>query len=473
MRRSFIGVLAVLALGGAAAADVVWPAKRPSPPTAAAITPGGVWGCPWVYAGNGRAWLHLINAGNESSRIRITYVRDDAPSVVSNLVLGARHAASLPFNMALKKATAAIVEYAGGDLFASRTAIVEDAGARRSGGAGAACSRASTGVLAVPTGSTLNADTTLSILNPATSDATVDVSLVTIDDEIKPERLQGFVVPRRSRRTIRIGDYAFDEGRAGAVVHIRSGRVVVDGLLATGTGLTLVPAQEPASSMIGLAISERGSARLDALAPGENDLVIRASLLGTDSRTVLGEPSDKGLEALVPATFALTARSAAMAVTLESREGGPFVAATRWHAGSLGPASSRRRVDLAAATGLVAARRLVAVSGPPASGAQTKIVIANPGETPAAVTLTLMRGTNPVSLGVRTVAAGRVVAFDAGRFGGVVGVEASSDVPVAMMLAGLAPQAKFFAAFAIAAVPFGGSPSVAVDIDERAGVPAS
>jgi hypothetical protein len=472
MRRSILAVFAVLVLGGAATADVVWPAKRPKPRTVPAVAPGGVWGCPYLYAGNGRAWLHLVNAGEEASRIRITYVRDDASAVISNLVLAGRHAGSLTFNTALRRPTAAIIEYAGGAVFASRTAIVSNAGAKRSGALGAACTRAATGVLAVPTGSTLNADTMISILNPATSDATVDVSLVTRDDELRPERLQGLVIPRRSRRMVRIGDYAFDEGAAGAIIHIRSGRVVADGLLATGAGLAIVPAQEPVSSLVGLAIAERGSARLDALAPGENDLVLRSSLLTIDSQTVFADPTEHGLEARIPATFGLAGRAPAIAVTLESRDGGTFVAATRWQAGTLAGQSVPRRIDIAAAPGLLLGRRLVAVSGPPASGSQTKIVIANPGETAAAVTLTLLRGSNQVVIGVRTVEAGRVLTLDAGRFGGVVGIVASSDQPVAMMLTGLAPQPKFFAAFAIGAIPMLDPPSVPVEIVERVGVPA-
>ncbi|MGH3113180.1 MAG: hypothetical protein ACRDOP_06915, partial [Gaiellaceae bacterium] len=275
------------------------------------------------------------------------------------------------------------------------------------------------------------------------------------------------VVPRRSRRTVRLGDYAFDAAAAGAVVNIRSGRLVVDGLLATNAGIALVPVRRPATSLVGLALNERGSARLDVMAPGENDLALRASLLTGDSRTVFAKPSEEGLEALVPTTFAMPAGSPGVAATFEMIDGGPFVMATRWHAGF----ASGRRIDVAAVPGLVAARRLVAASGPPANGVQTKIVLANPGDTAAAVTITLLRSRSPVTLGVRTVPPGRVLVFDAGRIGGAIGIEASSDAPIAMMLAGGAPQSKFFAAFAIGAVPVIDPPSVAVEVGERAGIP--
>jgi hypothetical protein len=67
------------------------------------------------------------------------------------------------------------------------------------------------------------------VANPFETDAAIDVELLTTDGPETPELLQNVGVPARTTRTIDLNEFAPEREDLGAVVNVRSGRVVAEG----------------------------------------------------------------------------------------------------------------------------------------------------------------------------------------------------------------------------------------------------
>jgi hypothetical protein len=471
-RPQALGFVVAALVAAGIAVDQVSPAVPPPPVQVAPLSSGGVWGCPFVYAGNGRAWLHLANAGTDPSVVRVSFVRDRARRIVQEVRLGPGQAATLPADTRLGRASGAIVEYAGGEVFASRTAVFDapvGLSAARRGAVGAPCSRAGEETIVAPSSSTLAAETTLVLLNPSSSDALVDVSFAEGGDEFTPEKLSRVVVPARGRRQFRAGDFAFDVRALAIIVRVRSGRVVADALVATSSGLVLSPGRPPSPSLVAIASTSGGSARVDVAALGDQDAIVAATSLSPAGRTAL-----EALAGEVPADAPVVAglgpaKAAAVAASLALREGPGLVATAVWAVGS-----AAGRGDFAASEARPPARRIVAVAGPPAVSQQMRLLVANPNDGDATFSVTILTAGGPVSAPGLTdvrLAAGRTTALSLPPAAGTLGAALVSDLAVGMTLAATVAGSRDAVAFGIAGVEVSRSPPVGITLDQRLGVP--
>ncbi|GAC1412045.1 MAG: hypothetical protein NVSMB57_07400 [Actinomycetota bacterium] len=466
-RRWPVGLVVLLLLTGGIVLDRVSPARAPHVAAIDPVAPGGLLACPFLFSGNGRSWMHFANSGNVASKITWTTVREKAPPIFKTFSLDAGRAVTMPLDPSVHEPAGAIVDYAGGEVVASRTSVF-NAGAARHGGIGAPCTRAGERVLIVPNGATLNSETSVILLNPGTSDALADVSLGSDGQQSAPEGLKNIVVPARGRSTIRVGDFAFDQKAVAAIVTVRTGLLAADGIVASANGISLTPAVAPGTEFAGVAPADGGSMITDVVAYGENDAVTDASLMTREGSTAFANlPQD--LAPFTPSAVSPSeTKSATLGVDLSLRDGSDFAASLRWVV-----RLSNGRSDVGSAMMIEPAPRLVAVTGDPVGGAQSRILIGNPSEAPATVHITLItaagRGTGAFQ--DPTLEPGSVVSIPAGSVKGPFAVLAESTQPIVMTIAS-SVVGKDVVAFGISGLPRDTADPVVIEQDSRLGVPA-
>ena len=468
LRRWGLALVAVLALAGAGLTDRFAPASPYLPKADAPATPGGAWGCPFVKAAGSPGWLHLANFGDVAARVRVTYIPDRRQPVTQVFELGAGRAGTVGTPAAIRAVSAgAIVEYAGGEVVVSRTAFLTANGG--TGGAAASCARPGTQAVVVPDGSTLQVETSLVLLNPGTSDAVVDISLVFDGQELEPESLRGRVVPARGRLVIREGDFAFDEAAVAGVIRARSGRIVAEALLASRGLIELVPAVGPIGESVAIAHTA-GGINFSAVTVGDVDALADARTLTAAGQGIF-EPLAGGLPPNTPRVAGPGGGvpEGPVAVAASSSTA-PVALGARWRVIGRGGATEQ-----AATAGVQPAHRMSAVVGPPAS--ELRLLIANPTERDSKVSVVVVTEagrTTPAALQAATVEAGSTVELrlnDLGGSGSVGVLLVATGAPLAAAIQAVAVQPSF-GVYAISAVPELPQIDVAVDPDARAGVPA-
>lgn len=482
MRRLWVGVIVVAALAGAGLADRL---REPVPPTPAAdapAEPGGVWVCPVVKVAGAQGFIHLVNTGEQRSTVRITFIPDGRKPVEQALTIDARHAATVSTPAPITpQAAGAVVEYAGGAVTVSRTVLIGGLGDVPRGAvpgglaAGAAsCARPGGVLQVVPQGATLRTETQLVIMNPGTSDAVVDIALVSGGDEVRPVSLQGRVVPARRRLVVREGDFVFDRPAIAAVIRADSGRIVADALMVAPAFADVVPGMNATRDLVTLASSARGGAAFSTVDVEEEDAVIKAYVLSAGGRTAY-PPLATGLppnapqlaaaptDGIPPGAVALAATSSTSAIALGSR----------WSI-----RASAGRVETAVSAGVLPANEAVAVLGTPATTNALRVLIANPDEAEAILrvrVITESGAIDPPKLQDVHVGPGRTATLTLTglKNGATVGVVVSSvGARIAATLEAIAAPRGSFAAYAVAALPVLAVPEVAVEPDPRQGVPA-
>lgn len=472
LRRWGLTVFVVLSLTGAGLADRLAPAEPRLPSPDRPAEPGGVWACPFLKAAASPGWLHFANFSEQPSHVRVTYLPDRRPPVTQVFDIGPGRAGTVGSPAAIRAAAAgAIVEYAGGDVVVSRTAFLSANGG--TGGAAAPCGRPGAAALVASQGSTLGVDSQLILLNPGTSDALVDVSLLFDGNELEPESLRGKIVPARGRLVIREGDFAFDEPAVAGVVRIRSGRVVVDALLAARGLIELVPAVGAARETVAIGNATGGGLAFTAVAVGDADAVTDSRTLSLDGQSVF-EPLAGGLPPSTPrvsglAEDAVPRGPVAVAATSSTS---PLALGARWQIVGRGGV-----VDQAATFAVPPSFSASAVIGPPAVPTDLRLVIANPTEQDAVLSVTVVTdaGTSrPAELQRVSLAAGHAAALtlaSAGRSGtvGVLIRSVGARIAAAIQAVAFKPA---FGAYAVTAIPDLPRAPVAVEPDPRAGVPA-
>ena len=472
-RRTAILALAVLAIGGAALADRLKPPAPPVPAGVRPAEPGGVWVCPVVKLPGIGGYIHLLNSGRDAAAVRISFVVDVGNRVEQSLSVPPRRAVSIGTPPGLRsKGAGAIVEYSGGQLTVSRSTYIGTATSISAGAA--ACSRPGGVVQVVPQGATLRTETQLVLLNPSVADAVVDIALLVGGQKIRPVSLQGRVVPARRRLVIREGDFAFDARSVAAEITAQTGRIVADGVVATGSFVDLIPGVNATRDLVAMASTARGPAAFTAVAIGDDDAVIDAGILAGDGRTSYGplvtplQPNDPQLSSLaadeVPAGAAgLSARSKTAAMALGAR----------WVV-----RASNGRSDFAIISGTQPANEVAAVLGPPAIPGALRLLLANPDDIEGLINVTVVTesgATKTERLQGVHLGPGRAttLTFEGLPKTGTVGViVTSAGARVAAALEAIAIFPGSFAACAVSGVPMLPAPLVAVEPDARQGVPA-
>jgi hypothetical protein len=372
-RRRILWAAVVLAVAGAAVSDRLAPAGTLLPAAAAPAEAAVVWACPVLKAADAPGWLHLANAGTRPARARITFVPDGSPPVASTVEVAPGHAATVGVPGEVRPAAGALVEVVGGEVAVSHS-LFAALPPSPVAGAAATCQRPGPPALLVPWGSTLQAETTLVLLNPGSADATVDVALLTDGGRVEPESLRGRLVPARGRLAIRLGDFAFDQPAVAALVEARSGRVAAEGLVAASSFLEIVPAVRLAPSATAAAATDRGPASFASVAVGDADAVLDARLLSGAAQTAF-EPLAAGLPAERPrldGTPPAAGPPGPVALALSSTTS-PVGLVALWQV-RIGQGGS----DLASVPGGLPVRRALAVIGVPADLASLRLLLAAP-----------------------------------------------------------------------------------------------
>lgn len=463
--RLAIGVAAVALIAGAITADRISPAQSVSSRPVAPLAPGGLLACPVLYQGNGSGSLHVANVGAEASKVIVTTVREGAGSLFRSFTLAAGKVTTMGLDPTVRQKAGAIVQFSGGEIVASTIATFRD-GPGSSGGVASSCRRAGDRTIVVPSGSTLKAETRIVLLNPSTSDAAAEISLLVDGEELTPEGLKGFEVRSRSRREFRVGDFAFDARNVATVIRVRTGVMVAAGIVASERGVSITPGGPLLRTAAGVAVTAAGSGLLDVVALGDQDTVADASEMTAEGLTAFAALSE-AIEPLRPQSTSLgDEKLVATGVVLSVRDGSPIASALRWVV-----QIPDGRGDIAGSEMREPARRVVAVSGAPAVAAQSRVLIGNPSDRDVAVTLRVVtdQGIGPSRPAV-TVQAGRAVSLPVGDVKGPFAVIAESPVGIAMAISSTVVGSTV-SSFTVTGLPMPDSVAVPVERDPRTGVP--
>lgn len=463
--RVVIGVVALAMIAGAIIADRLSPARPVSLRAVAPLAPGGLLACPVLYQGNGSGSLHIANVGGRPSKVIVTTVREGAGSLFRSFTLDAGKVTTMGLDPTVRQKAGAIVQFSGGEIVASTIAVFRD-GPGSSGGVASACRRGGDRTIVVPSGSTLNAETRIVLLNPSTSDAAAEVSLLVDGEELTPEALKGFEVRSRSRREIRVGDFAFDARNVATVIRVRTGVMVAAGIVASERGVSITPGGPLVRGAAGVAVTGAGSGLLDVVALGDQDTVSDASLLSPEGLTAFAALSE-AIEPLRPQSTSLgDEKLAATGVVLSVRDGSPVASALRWVV-QLPNGSG----DIAGSEMRPPSRRMVAVAGLPAAAAQSRVLIGNPSDRDASVTLRILtdQGISDAQPSV-LVEAGRAVSVPIGDVKGPFAVIVQSPVEIVMAISSTVFGSSV-SSFTVTGQPMPVSVAVPVHRDPRTGVP--
>lgn len=461
------GAVFALALAGAVTLDALVPLEPAAPAGVAVPGTGGVLACPFASEGRGNAYLHLANVGTTPAKIRVTVLPARGRRPVIPLELRAGAVRSVRLHGLVKGKAGAIVEYTGGEVVASHTLWLPARGGPAGGGA-ATCARAGPAQTVITHVGTLRAETRLAVVNPGHADADITVTLLADGRALAPEGLAQRVVPARSRREFRLGDFAFDTRSLTAAVHSAIGRVVPEALVTSAAGVELIGAQTPSAELASIVVRTGPGATFSLSATGEDDA-------GIDSRLVTGGRQGKapGIPpALAPGATRRVAvpdagRGAPAAYALGVTVGSPVVAGASW------PVVSGSSRDRAAAEAVPYARRWAGVAGIVHDRSSARAVVLNPGPDPAVARLRILGSPGGRSERSLTVAPGRVAVVVLGRGKGVFGFDLEAGRPVAVILeASAISTGRRIFGFALPATPLYPPVPVAVQDDPRTGVPA-
>ncbi|MHB8510904.1 MAG: DUF5719 family protein [Actinomycetota bacterium] len=466
-RSGLIGVIVLMLIAAAITVDRIQPVHASHPVAVIPEHPGGLLACPFLYAGNGESWMHFANSGTVSSKITMTTVRDKAPPLFKTFSLDAGHAQTIPLDASVHQPAGAIVEFAGGEVAASRTSTFSSEAHWKGSGA-APCTKAGQRMLVIPSGSTLNAETTVILLNPGTSDANADVSFLSGGDENAPVSLKNIVVPARERTTVRVSDFEFDQKSVSTVVHVHTGVLAADGIESSANGITLSPAVELGSESSGVAPADVAALSADVVSYGDNDTVLDGSIMTEDGATAFANlTQDLVPDSPAQATPSIP-KASILGADLGVRQGSPFAADFRWVVRLRNGKSA-----VASAMMIQPANRMLAVTGDPASGGQSRILIGNPNDSDATVRLEVLTpsGRNDSIFKDRVIRAGGVISIPAGTINGTFGVLALGTQPIVMTLSSTIVT-KDVVAFAITGLPEPTGQAAFVREDPRLAIPA-
>ena len=290
----------------------------------------------------------------------------------------------------------------------------------------------------------------LALFNPFPDDAIVDVGFVTDTGPEAPGPLQGLVVARHSRVTVRVNDQLDRRAQLAAHVDVRSGRAVAESSQIDNTpdGRKGIAASLGATGGAAVWTFPYGDAK-----PGIQDTIAIANF-GTAAATVSLETQLVGVITLSPRPVTVPARSVVVANAAERvpvgtgfstvirvSSGGPVVAEQL--ATFTAPA---RTAGLAATLGVPQPAQRWAFAVGRVTGADDELIINNPGRDRARLDVDVLSGGNsrrPPALQRVTVPAGKraVFALSADTVPADAALVVHADRPVDVARAGFAPTA--------------------------------
>lgn len=269
------------------------------------------------------------------------------------------------------------------------------------------------------------AEAHLTLVNPFGSDASVAVAFATPAGRVEPQRLQNVVVPARSTRDVLVNDFAPDEADLGALVTVRSGRVVAEAYQALDAaigGLDAVTLVEAAPAPAEAWTVPWFQAADDTTGSWlwVTNLEDRPAAVAVSVHSGAGGSVPDGLEEItiepgrvrrIDLADALPGNADSGAVSVRSDNGVPVTASAVTQIG----ADSSERGGLAVQLGARTPDEVWVLDGGDAEGRTGQVALANPSADTATVDLTVWNGstvTRPDELQDVAVPSGAQVTLD-------------------------------------------------------------
>lgn len=467
--------LAMIAIAGALAVDMVagdTVAPAPAPLTSPA---GVVLACPAAVDGDARAFLHMANFGESEARVKVTLRAARGGRFVQDRTLAPGAVRTVRLHGRVKGRASAVVE-SSEEIVAThtlwyrsrqRTGVLRRL-IRPTGGAGAPCASVGPETLIVPHLRTQGGDAKLVLFNPGSANAVVSVSYIVGNRIVRPERTDQRTIEARRSRQFVVGDSIFNAPEVTAVIQAENGRVVGEGLSILRRGVAVQPAV-PASAVVSTLMGKSGrGSTLGIAGPGEVDTGIAASVIGRqDQGRAPGIPTDLGPGNGVSRTTKPVDGGGPAAFTLETTVGGPLAAGGRW------ALARRGQEDIVASSHQRPTTSWGVAFGSPIRGTTARILIVNPGEEPATIRIRRLGGDGAEDL---SVPPGRMRIVPLGSGTGPRAAQVTADVPIIAMLEAGATAVvdgrRTTYGFGIEGVPAAQHVPLPVSIEPRAGVPA-
>lgn len=429
----------------------------------AAATPEGVasgaWFCPH---GGGKAWdvrIGLANPGPDPVLARIRGIGEGRPGVAEDHVVGPGSTLSVPVP-GEGRAASTIVEYFGGFLAAG---WLEEAGDDANGVAAEPClPDAGTRWLA-PDGSGLREfDDVVVVMNPMPAPAVVSLTVFSEGrDPVRTEAWTNVTIRPFHARAFRLDVTALGETTAGTLVEASIGRVAVASLgVSTVGGIrSAVGLPDGASEQILPGAGDAGRSDLAVMSTGEGRVGLTGEVLEPDAQQPLTVLADAEPRPSSATTITLTTASPS---TLLLRADGSGVGFARRTYGVVADQGSTTGAAEAGSAWVLTP----SVIGQPSHPA---IVLANPSEEPAMVTLSVLPlegapAPEPVTVRVpagRTVLAPKVFTAAAATSSVLAVAEDGTFVPLSASYAlGREGWATFATALGVR-IPDGWAPTTA------------
>lgn len=392
-------VLVLFVAGGIFLQREVGPKAVAAGPPAAA--PSGAWLCPH---GGGPQWqvsLEVANPGPTAVQIRVTELSAKEPSPPKSYtvepateLLVAEHPSS--------REGSSFIEYFGGWVAAG---WVAHGGGGEIGISAEPCLPSAGERWLLPDGlTTQHQDAYVIVMNPFGTDAVFTLTLYTRHRApITTEPMTNVVLQPFRSEAFRLNATALGEPAVGTVIDVKVGRVAAASLGISELGGIRASDGLPGSSDRSILPGgfDQGTSTLVAMNTGEARPQVRGTVLAKDSSQPVTSLIQSPPAPTSAQTYAVATEGAA---TIDVRSSAPIAAARRTE-GTSRDQGSTTGASAPAAAWVV----LPAVGGTPA---HPGLVIANPGDQPAAVTLSLIPtgpegAPSPVSM---TVPPGRTVA---------------------------------------------------------------
>lgn len=436
------GLVATALLVAAALATAFVPDLRPLGPSddgAPIAASSGAWFCPHGGGAEWRTVLTLANPGSDSVAVRVTTFSESGRPRRSDLEVPAGASRQVVVDAPAREG-GSMVEYFGGWIAAG---WVSRAGGDERGIAAEPCLPETSAVWYLPDASTVeDEDDAVVLLNPFSVDAVVTLTLLTPGREpTRTEALTNVIVPARTARTVRLGRTLLGEAAVSAIVDVSVGRIAAAILAVTGgTGIraSIGSPGLPPSGVVLAGGDDSGRSDLVIVAPPGASPPLEAILLGSGPEQPVAGLPDAELPPGSSRTFPVATAPASAIVV-----GTAAVPIARRHIG--------RNGDDGSSIGVLPAAAWVVLPTVAAGPFRAGIVLANPGDAVASVSLRPL-GADVAPITVSVPARGAVAvpqAFaDAVAEVGVLVVASTGTVVVASASSSLGSDGR--AAYAVA-----------------------
>jgi hypothetical protein len=342
--------------------------------------PSGAWFCPH---GGGEAWdvrIGLANPGGEPVLARVRGIGEGRPGAPQDHLVppGSTLVVPVPGE---GRAASTVVEYFGGVLAAGWLAL---AGEDANGVAAEPCLPEAGTRWLLPDGSGLREyDDVVVVMNPLPAPAVVSLTVFSDGrDPVQTERWTNVTIGPYRARAFRLDAVALGETTASTLVEAEIGRIAVAtlGISTTGGIRSVLGVPGDATEQVLPGAGDVGRSELAVVSTGEEPAGVSGEMLESEIRQPLAALAEAGPRPRAATTVPLTTGSPSTLLVRADRPGVAFARRT------FGVVADQGSTAGAAEAG-TAWVLVPSVIGQPS---HPRIALANPGEVPASVVLSVL-----------------------------------------------------------------------------------